>query len=66
MLDLAAKNGIDGWVETIPISEEGCKQAGKRYMFRNIIHNKTFPSSEALRLLTLLIRHSVEVTQKRC
>lgn len=29
MLDLAAKNGINGWVETIPISEAGCKQAGK-------------------------------------
>lgn len=29
MLDLAVKKNIAAWYETIPISAEGCKEAGK-------------------------------------
>jgi len=40
MLALAAKSGIKSWIQTIPVSEEGCKKAveavdkgGARYRY---------------------------------
>lgn len=37
MLELASKQNIKSWVETIPISEEGCKQAVER-LSKNDVH----------------------------
>lgn len=37
MFELASKQNIKSWVETIPISEEGCKQAVER-LSKNDVH----------------------------
>ncbi|KAK6359751.1 hypothetical protein TWF696_000891 [Orbilia brochopaga] len=36
MLDLAAEKGLKSWSETIPISEEGCKQGALRVMKNDV------------------------------
>ena len=50
MLDLAAKNNIEPYVETIDISEAGCKEAVERvktnkvrYRFTLVNYDKAFP-----------------------
>jgi len=53
MLKLAADKGIKSWVETIEISEEGCKQAVERvskgdvhYRFTLVGYDKIFGKRE--------------------
>lgn len=52
MLQLAADKGLKGWVETISISEEGCKQAVERlnkgdvkFRFTLVDFDKAFPNA---------------------
>jgi len=37
MLDLVAKHGVKSWIEEIPISDKGCKEALER-LSKNDVH----------------------------